>query len=327
MPGSAEESTDSPAGAREWVSTRAARSRRWASDKARAIRGSLPRPLQHVWDLTRRTWQGSLEDRVGGLAAEIALFTLISLPSLMLVVLGSLGFVANTLGPAGEEELNRIVFDLPRGFLADRTYESYEGLASTVLAGGRADVISLGALLSLWTGSRATARALETISIAYDVEQPRPGWKRRLLAVALTVGGLLGAIALLPLLVLGPRVVEWVAPAAVASVTLDLLGVLYWPVLGAVAVAALATLYHVGFPWRTPWRRDVPGALFAMVLWLLVAAGLRAYLAVTIGRDAVYSQLGVPIAVVLWLYVSSIAVLVGAELNAEIERKWPTADR
>jgi membrane protein len=64
-----------------------------------------------------------------------------------------------------------------------------------------------------------------------------------------------------------------------------------------------------------------------MGLWLLAAAGLRAYLAITIGGDAVFSQLGVPIAVVLWLYVSSIAVLLGAELNAEIEKMWPTTDR
>lgn len=327
MPGSPEESTDSPAGPRERVAALAGRSRRWADAKAGAVRESLPSPLQHVWVLAQRTWRSSVEDRVVGLGAEIALFTLISLPALMLVVLGSLGFVADALGPAGEQELNRIVFDLPRGFLADRTYDSYEPLASAVLGNGRADVISLGALLSLWTGSRATARALETISIAYDIEQPRPGWKRRLVALALTVGGLLGAIAVLPLLVLGPRIVEWVAPDAVASATLSVLGALYWPVLAAVAVAGLATLYHLGVPWRTPWRRDVPGALFAMALWLLAAAGLRAYLALTIGGDAVFSQLGVPIAVVLWLYVSSIAVLLGAELNAEVERRWPTTSR
>ena len=274
--------------------------------------------------LTGRTYRDTLDDRVPGLAAEIALFTLISLPALMLVILGSLGFVADALGPTGTQELNRIVFDLPRGFLSDQTFAAYERLASAVLADGRADVISIGALLSLWTGSRATARALETITIAYDIEQPRPSWRRRLLAVGLTGAGLLGAIAILPLLVLGPRVVEWVAPDAVASATLSALGALYWPVVAILAIVGLTTLYHVGVPWRTPWRRDVPGAVLAMILWLLAAAALRAYLALTIGGDAVYSQLGVPIAVVLWLYVSSVAVLLGAELNAEIERMWPT---
>ncbi|WP_254052184.1 YhjD/YihY/BrkB family envelope integrity protein [Aeromicrobium sp. A1-2] len=105
--------------------------------------------------------------------------------------------------------------------------------------------------------------------------------------------------------------VEWIAPSAVASATLSVLGALYWPLLAALAIAGLATLYHVGVPWRTPWRRDLPGAVLAMILWLMAAAGLRAYLALTLGGDAVFSQLGVPIAVVLWLYVSSIAVLLG----------------
>lgn len=331
MPGtpgeSPDEPEDEPEGPRQRLVALAERSRGWATGRVRAVHDHLPHPLQRGWELGRRTWRSTSEDRVVGLAAEIALFTLISLPALMLVVLGSLGFVADALGPAGVRELDRLVFDLPRGVLRAETYDSYERLASSVLAGGRADVISLGALLSLWTGSRATARALETVTIAYDVDQPRPGWQRRLLAVALTVGGLLGAIALLPLLVLGPRVVEWVAPAEVASATLTVLGVSYWPALALLAVGGLATFYHLGVPWRTPWRRDLPGALLAMILWLLAAACLRAYLALTIGGDGVYGQLGVPIAVVLWLYVSSVAVLLGAELNAEIERMWPSATR
>jgi len=324
MTGTPEQFLNSPAGNHGRIAALAARSRGWAEGLARGVYDRLPRPLQRAWVLTERTGRDTFDDRVPGLAAEIALFTMISLPALILVVLGSLGFVADALGPSGTQGLNRIVFELPREFLSAQTYDSYERLASAVLADGRADVISIGALLSLWTGSRATDRALETITIAYDIEQPGPSWRRRLLAVGLTAAGLLGAIAILPLLVLGPRVVEWIAPNVVASATLNVLGALYWPVLAALAITGLATLYHIGVPWRTPWRRDVPGALLAMILWLLAAAGLRAYLAVTLGGDAVFSQLGVPIAVVLWLYVSSIAVLLGAELNAEIERMWPT---
>ena len=85
-------------------------------------------------------------------------------------------------------------------------------------------------------------------------------------------------------------------------------------------LCALATLFHVGLPWRTPWRRDLPGAVLALLIWLLAAAGLRAYLALSARDDAVYSQLGTPIAVVLWLYVTAFAVLLGAELNAEITK-------
>ena len=167
-------------------------------------------------DLTNRTARDTIEDRVPGLAAEAALFTLISLPALILVVLGSLGFVADALGPEGADELDRLVFELPRTFFSERTYEAYADIARTVVEDGRADVVSVGLLLSLWTGSRAVNRILETVSIAYDVT-PRPGWRRRLVALGLTVAGLVGAVAVLPMLVLGPRIVRLVAPETVAE--------------------------------------------------------------------------------------------------------------
>ena len=271
-----------------------------------------------------RTGRDTLEDRVAGLAAEAALFTLISLPALILVVLGSLGFVADALGPEGADELDRLVFELPRTFFSERTYEAYADIARQVVDDGRADVVSVGLLLSLWTGSRAVNRTLETVSIAYDVT-PRPGWRRRLVALGLTVAGLVGAVAVLPLLVLGPRAVRLVAPDTVAEATLSLLGVLYWPAMGLLVLAALATLYHLGVPWRTPWHR-LPGAVLAMAVWFAASGMLRAYLSLAGQDDQVYQRLGTPIAVVLWLYVSAVALLLGAELNAEIEKKWPTRE-
>ncbi len=295
---------------------------REALRRADALRDRSPRRVQNLWRLVECTGREVVHDRVPGLAAEAALFTLISLPALLLVVLGSLGFVADALGPEGAAELQRVVFDLPRSVLTDRTYEAYAELARRVLAEGRADIASLGALVAVWTGSRAANRYLETITIAYDVER-RTGWRRRLLALGITLAGLVGAIAVLPLLVLGPQLIQALAPAAVASMTLEVLDLLYWPALVVVMLCALATLFHVGVPWRTPWRRDLPGAVLALLIWLLAAAGLRAYLALSARDDAVYSQLGTPIAVVLWLYVTAFAVLLGAELNAEIEKLWP----
>ncbi len=303
--------------------------RRQGVQHANALVARLPSPVRAGVDLAERTVRDSVADRVPGLAAEATLFILISLPALLLVVLGSLGFVAGALGPAGSDQLHRLVFDVPRTFMSSSTYASYESLAQQVLDTGRADVVGVGALLALWTGSRATSRVLETIVIAYDIESPRPSWRRRLVALGLTIGALLGAVAVLPLLVLGPRLIEHVAPDGVASATLTALSMGYWPALGLGLMAGLTTVYHLGVPWRTPWLRDLPGAGLAMAVWFLAAAGLRAYLALSGlgGADAgnaVYRQLGTPIAVVLWLYVSAMAVLLGAELNAEIEKKWPT---
>lgn len=278
--------------------------------------------MQQTYRLIERTGRDTLDDRVPGLAAEAALFTLISLPALLLAVVGSLGFVAAALGPEGTDELRELVLGIPKPFLSDPTYAAYERLVHTVLAQTRGSVVSIGIVLSIWTGSRAVNRYLETMTIAYDVE-PRPGWRRRLLALGLTIGTLVGAVAVLPPMVFGPRIVGWLAPGAVADNTLRVLDLLFWPGVVLAVLAGLATVYHVGVPWRTPWRRDVPGAALAMVIWLLSSAALRAYLDVTVQHDAVFSQLAVPIAVVLWLYITAFAVLLGAEFNAEIEKMWP----
>jgi len=216
----------------------------------------------------------------------------------------------------------RRVLELPQSFLSDRTFEAYHRIVGSVLEQQRGGIVSIGILLSVWTGSRAVNRYLETITIAYDVE-PRPAWQRRLLALGLTIGGLLGTAAMLPPLVFGPRIVQWAAPDSVADTTLRILHLFFWPAIVSFVLIGLATLYHIGVPWRTPWLRDLPGALLAMALWFLASAGLRAYLTLTVQQGEVYTQLAVPIAVVLWLYVSAFAVLLGAELNAEIEKLWP----
>lgn len=285
----------------------------------------LPPALRGAYRLTTRTVRESIDDRTPGLAAETALFTLLSLPALLLVILGSLGFIADTLGPKGQDELHRLVFELPQTLLPSRTYETYEQLAGQVVTQGRGDVVSIGVVVSLWTGSRAMNRYIETIVIAYDISNPRPMWRRRLIAFGLTIAALVGVLAILPPLVLGPRIIRWVAPESVATASLSVADALFWPAMVLVALCALTTLYHVAVPARTPWRRDVPGALLALCLWLLASVALRAYVAVSLQGTAVYSWLGTPIAVVLWLYTTAFAVLLGAELNAEIEKMWPHA--
>lgn len=300
-----------------FASTRSTLQRRALSALSRT-----PGPVRQTYRLIARTIQDTNRDRVPGLAAEVALFTLISLPALLITILGSLGFVAEALGPEGDAELRRLVLEVPSSFLAERTFESYRRVVEGVLAQSRGSVVSIGILLSIWTGSRAVNRFLETITIAYDVA-PRPAWRRRLLAFGLTVAALVGAVAMLPPLVFGPTAVEWLTPEALTASTLRALDLLFWPGIGVLILVGLVTFYHLGVPWRTPWRRDLPGALLAMAVWLAASAGLRAYLAVSMRDEAVYSTLAVPIAVVLWLYITAFAVLLGAEFNAEIEKMWP----
>lgn len=149
----------------------------------------------------------------------------------------------------------------------------------------------------------------------------RQAWKGRLLAFALYVGAVVVSAVLVLLLVFGPRLATDLVPTqSLSQVAAVLLELTYWPVLAIICLGALTSLYHLSVPVRTPWRRDVPGAALAMVLWLLGSYGLRAYL----GSTTKYGVLTAPIAALLFFYVSALAVLLRSRAQRRIDNMWPT---
>jgi membrane protein len=102
---------------------------------------------------------------------------------------------------------------------------------------------------------------------------------------------------------------------------------LYWPTVSVAALAALATLYHVATPVRSPWRRDLPGAALALTIWVLASFVLRWVIGHSVGGTSIYGPLATPIVVLIWLYFLAIAVLIGAALNAAVRRLWPADER
>jgi membrane protein len=100
----------------------------------------------------------------------------------------------------------------------------------------------------------------------------------------------------------------------------------YWPVVVILSILFLALLYHLSVPVRTSWWREAPGAVVALVIWILGSFLLRFYLAGSISGVSVYGSLAASIALLAWLYVAALAVLIGAALNAEIDKLWPSAN-
>lgn len=279
--------------------------------------------------LVVRTLADTVEDRVPGMAAEMAFFAVLSLPPLLLVVVGAVGFVVGGLPEADLVAIEGALLDALSALLSQDTVEQV--LADPVgrlLREGRSDLLSLGLVLTLWSASRSTNVLLRVLIIAYDLADHRKPWQRRLLAVGLTVAGVLVAVVVLPLVVIGPDV---------AAETLSLLGVsgtglarfwplTYWIGVGGVGLAALTWIYHVAPGWYTPWRRDLPGAVLAMLGLVAASAGIRVYTSgfATFSSNDTFRGLAAPLVLMLWVWASGIAVLVGAELNAEIERLWPS---
>ncbi len=273
-----------------------------------------------TWRVVVSTVGTCFRNRVTGLAAEAAFFALLSLPPLVFGLAGSIGFVFDRFSQAQVEGVRDQVLELASRALTEPTVDSIiRPTLDDVLGPGRFDIISIGFILALWSGSRALNVFVDTITIMYGLGGHRGIVRTRVLSFSLYVMGLITGVVTIPLVVAGPRLVDRLLPQRV-----DLLNELYWPTVILLCVCFLATLYHVSVPVRTSWRYNIPGAALTMVLWILGSFLLRWLLTVTAGNStSIYGPLAAPIVVLLWLYLLSIAVLIGAALNAAFDRVWP----
>ncbi|MDX3428062.1 YihY/virulence factor BrkB family protein [Streptomyces sp. ME01-18a] len=275
---------------------------------------------QMAWQLLKDTVNSCVEYRILGLAAEAAFFTLLSLPPLLLGLIGLLGYVDDWTDTTTVASIERNILSAVQTVLSERGVNQIaKPLIADVTTGARPDVISIGFAIALWSGSRAVNVFIDTITVMYGLDGHRGIVKTRLLAFLLYVVALLLGAVVLPLLVVGPdRVVEFVPWGT------EVLAVMYWPLVILLSIAFLTTLYHVSVPVRSPWIEDVPGALVALGMWVLGSFLLRIYLTSTVEGPTIYGSLAAPIAVLLWIGISAFAVLVGAAVNAAIDRVWPS---
>jgi membrane protein len=263
-----------------------------------------------------RTVGSCFRYRVTGLAAEAAFFAILSLPPLVFGLAGTIGFIAERYDVAQVDVLKDRVIDLASQALTPDTVD--EVIAPTlndVLGGGRIDVISIGFVLALWSGSRALNVFIDTISIIYGLGGHRGIVKTRALSFALYIIALLVGIILVPLVLAGPQVA-----AGLLSDRWSFLRFVYWPAILILSIGFLTSLYHLAVPVRKKWRVGLPGAVFTLLLWIFGSYFVRWALGFSTGGTSIYGPLAAPIAVLLWLYVLSIAVLIGAAINVAVEQ-------
>ena len=290
-----------------------------------AAAGGSRHRVRTAWRLAVATVRDSLRDRVPGLAAEVSFYLLLSLPPLLLVGLGALGYVGDLFGADAVTTIKDQILDTASSVLtADTVDDVVRPAVDSLLAEGRADILSIGAVLALWSGSRALKVITEAITIAYDLKDKRTWWQHRLLGLALTIAMVLMLAVLLPLLVIGPEFGGALADEYGLGRAFDLIwAILYFPVVIALGLSLLTWVYHIVPPHSTRWRRDIPGAILAFLVWFGGSFGLRIYATNFVESDSAYSYFGTPLVLLLWIYLTAAALLIGAELNAEIEKFHP----
>lgn len=273
-----------------------------------------------LWRLVVTTVGSCMRYRVTGLAAEAAFFAILSVPPLIFALAGMIGYVSDQFTPAQVADVQEAVLDLASRVLTDSAVTKIiEPTIADVLGDGRFDVISVGFILALWSGSRALNVFVDTITIMHGLGGHRGILKTRALSFFLYILAIVTGVITLPLVVAGPSLVRDLVPQE-----LDFVVQFYWPTVIAMSICFLATLYHVSVPVRTNWSFNLPGATFALVCWILGSLLLRWVLTATANDSrSIYGPLASPIAVLLWLYLLSIAVLIGAAVNASFDSVFP----
>lgn len=264
-----------------------------------------------------------LRYRVTGLAAEAGFFMLLSVPPLLLGLFGGVGYVGNWLGRNIVDQVREEIQAWASRFLTDNIIAStIAPTVDDVFRDGRFDLISLGFLLSLWSGSRALNVFIDTISIMYGQSGVRGIVRTRALSFSMYAGSLVVGIITIPLFLIGPTLLGQILPTGGWQVLTSL----YWPFVSLVTVFSLTSLYHVATPVRSPWLRDVPGAVLTLVIWVLAAYVVRSFIAASLGGTSIYGPLSAPIILLIFLYFLAIAVLIGAAFNAAVRNVWPTEE-
>jgi membrane protein len=268
-----------------------------------------------------REWS---DDRVTGIAAEIAFFSVLSLFPVLLALVAALGSLEVIAGNELADRVEDAVLDFMHRVLTDQasgTIDAVQRLFDDASPG----VLTVSTAVALWAASRGFAAVINGLDLAYDVEEGRTLVQRRVLALVLALGTIVIVAVALAMLVVGPLL--GTGEDVADSVGLGAAFATFWdwarlPATAAAMVAWAATMFHIGPNRWTPWRWDLPGAVLTAVSWIGLSAGFRVYLSVAGETNEVLGTLGGALIVLLWLYLLAIGLLLGAELNAVLADRY-----
>lgn len=282
-----------------------------------------PQRFPHpVWRLTRRTLAKSWDDSIFSESAKAAFWSALSLPPLLLGMLGSLAYIAPLFGPDTLPTVERRLVSMAHSVFSPNVVdEIIQPTIADIGKGARGEVVSLGFVLSLWAGSSAISAFVDSVVEAHGQSPLRHPVRQRLFALFLYVVMLLFAIATAPLLALGPRKLAHFIPDSWHS----MLRFGYYPALLVALMAAVMVLYRVALPRPLPSHRLVPGSMLATLVFLIATVGLRVYLTWITHTGYTYGALATPIAFLLFAFFGGFAIMLGAELNAAIQGDWPAS--
>ena len=267
-------------------------------------------------ELIRRTIKETIADRVPGISAELAYYFLLSLAPAIVFVAALASFFPGALI---QDIIARLGGVAPTGAL-EVIREQLQNIAS----GQNGGVLTFGLLVALWSSSAAIVGVTEALNRAYDIEEARPWWKVRLTAILLTIALAVFVVVAFALVLIGPTLIDQLAARfGLSQLTATTWKVLQWPLAFAIVATGIGLIFYFAPDAEQEWEWITPGAVLATILWLIASLVFKIYVSNFADYNATYGSLGGVIVLMLWFYISAFAILVGAEMNAEIEHASP----
>jgi membrane protein len=267
--------------------------------------------------LAARVWREINYDDIFNRAAILGFYFMLALFPLLLCLTALLGLFAQ----AGTELRDSLFSFLGR--VAPRSaYALVHDTVNEVTEGGSGGKLTVGLLAAVWASSNGMLAIIDTLNMAYHVREARPWWKARLVAAALTLALAVLVISALALVLSGGQVAEALtAEFGLGGAFAAAWGVVQWLLVLVFVFIAFGMIYYFAPNLHEQkFRWVLPGMVVGVTLWLAVSLGFRLYLRYFNTYNAVYGSLGAAIILMLWFYLTGAAILVGGEVNSEIER-------
>ncbi len=273
-------------------------------------------------DLAKRVWKEIQEDDVFGRAAQLSYYFLLALFPLLIFLTSVIGLLLGA-----ETDLSQYLFNYLAQVMPPAAFQLIDSTMREVSSASSGNKVSFGILAALWAASNGMGAITEALNVAYDVEESRAWWKQRLIATTLTIALSVLIISALVLVLAGGKIANIISTKfALGNLFLLAWKILQWPIVLGAMLFAFALIYYLAPDVREKkWIWITPGALLGVLLWLLVSFGFRLYLHFFDSYSHTYGSLGAVIILMLWLYLTGAAVLIGGELNAVIENAAPQA--
>lgn len=265
-------------------------------------------------ELTKRSVKDFLKDDMPSYSAALAYSALFALFPFLLFLIALLSFL-------NVPQFFDWLLEQGQTALPQDAYGMLERIVTQIQSQARGGLLSVGIVVAIWGASGGVRSVMNAMNVAFDVEETRPIWKRYPLSVIYTIGLAALLVASAGLMLTGPDLIESIAGrVGLGDVFVMLWTWLRWPVLAVLLMLAAALIYYVGPNVDEPFALITPGAVVAVVIWVIASIGFSIYVSNFANYSSTYGSLGSMIILLLFFYISSAVLLLGAEVNAELHR-------